>query len=171
MITKKPNLLNDNAPDFNNYGDIKYSRDQLLKMEGYTSDDDIDALEMPFLRWSIHEGMLVLIIMEDPEITEDNDPFATVGEVPEPVELNIDRSDSGLLCSITLPIEAIDYIKLESREHHYEDYELPEEYYFKIHLKAGQNITVKGEFGEYTSDGESLPESWFFRHSTTIANM
>ena len=169
MITKKPNLLNDNAPDYNNYGDIEYTNEQLSKMEGYTSDDDTDALEMPFLRWSIREGLLVLIMMEDPEITGDNDPFESIVEVPEQLELNTDRSDKGMLCSITLPIEAIDHIKLESREHHYEDYELPGEYTFKINLKNGRKITVKGEFGEYTPDGEMMPEYWYFKHKVSYS--
>lgn len=168
MITEKPNLLNDNEPDFNHYGDLEYTREQLLKMEGYFSDDDPESLEMPFMTWSIREQKLVLYMKEDPEITDDNNPYEAIDIVPESIELNKDSYDDGNIYFITVPLETIDHIHLESRDHHYEDYELPEEYRFEIYFEDGRIMKIKGEYDEYTPDGGSLPESWFFRHNTRI---
>lgn len=168
MITKKPNLLDDNAPGYNNYGDIEYTCEQLLKMEGYFSDDDPESLEMPFMTWSVREQKLVLYMKEDPEITGDNDPYESIDIVPESVEVNKDNFENGNLYFITVPLETIDHIHLESRNHHFEDYELPEEYSCEIYLKDGLKIIVRGEFGEYTPEGKMMPEYWFFIHKVSL---
>lgn len=144
-------------------GEFVYSIEQLNQMDGYSSVDDPESLDTPFMYFEVDEGNFLLYFYQHTDHT-DNNPFEKFVNPPDLVECSFQVIDKIKNWYLKIPLFIIKLVTIESKRHYYEEYNITGEYSCIIDITEESKIEIKGDFEEFTPEGKSLPESWFFIH-------
>ena len=144
-------------------GEIVYSDEKLNQIDGYSSVDDPDSLDTPFMYFDVDEGDFLIYLMEGTDLTENN-PFEKFVNPPDLVECSYQAIDKIKNWYLRIPLFIIRQVKIDSKRNQYEEYNIPEEYSCIIDLTDDNKIEIKGKFRTFTPKDTIIPESWFFIH-------
>lgn len=144
-----------------NYGELKYTCDQLSGMEGCSSEEDPGSLFTPFFSWRVNDDQIHFVFDEDQKDTG-NDPFKGLDYLPESVEFTFHRFETIKIYRITVPVTLMKEVVLSSIRFKTDDYDVPELYTCTINLFDGDSLTITGTYAE------NLPDYWYYENAVKI---